>query len=533
MPELPDDLLGPGVDLAETHISWVFLTATDVYKVKKSVDLGFLDFRGLDQRRRACEAEVELNRRLAPAVYLGVVAVTRGPDGHLRLGGDGAVADWAVHMRRLPEARRADVLLAAQRLGRRELTWIAERIAVFHFAAHADAATAAFGAPSAIAENVRENFSATRAAIDAYLSPPEAAEIERWQLDFLERRRDLFERRVAGGRVRDGHGDLRLEHVYLPDAGDGGAAPAAGARAPEIVILDCIEFAERFRYADVCADVAFLAMDLAAHGRSDLAEHFLARYARAANDFDLYPLVDFYESYRAYVRGKVAAIVAGDDRGGSAARASAGIAAHRAFKLALASERRSLLAPMVIAVAGPIGSGKSTVAEWIAEGRSAPVVDTDRTRKSLLGVAPTQKVWDPPFAGSYTAHATDRVYDEMLRRAGAVLESGRAVILDASFRSRAERAAVKNLARERGVAFLLVECAATEATLRRRLEQRARTTGVSDGRLEILDSFLAEWEPIAELPADQHLQLDTERPEEECRAALRSRIEFWPERLPG
>jgi uncharacterized protein len=558
MAELPDDLATPDVELEETHISWVFLGERDVYKVKKPLDLEFLDFSSAAARRRACEAEVTLNRRLAPGVYRGVVPITVGPDGRLRIGGDGEPVDWAVHMRRLPAARRADHLLHGNRLSRDALTLVAERLAAFHAAARCDPAVAVFGSPEAIDRNVRENFQHTRGTVEAYLSAAEAAEIERWQLDFLTGRRALLEQRVRAGRIRDGHGDLRLEHLYLLESDlerrqPAGAAPTAiaspprdGAPAPpggalaggsapgtEVVIVDCIEFNDRFRYADVCADAAFLSMDLAAHGAVDLAEHFLARYARAANDFDLYPLVDFYQSYRACVRGKVASIVAADEGAAAGARARAAAEAHRHFKLALASERPSLLPSLVIAVGGPIASGKSTVAEWIAHERSAPIVDADRTRKSMLGVAPTEKVWHPPFSGSYAPEVTAQVYDEILRRARAVLDSGRAVVLDASFRSRDERAAARRLAAECSVGFLFVECAAPAPTLRRRLEERQRRTGVSDGRLEILEPFLASWEPVTELHPAEHARLDTDRPFEEARDLLRSRIAFWPPRLAG
>ena len=548
MGDLAHDLLEPGVELEETHISWVFLTARDVYKVKKPIDLGFLDFTTVQARRAACDAEVQLNRRLAPDVYLGVLPITAGADGRHRIGGVGHTVDWAVHMRRLPAASRGDHLLADGLLSRRHLTRVADRLAAFHDQARCDSTTASFGSPESIGRNVRENFRQTRDSIASYLVEEEAAEIERWQLGFLERARELFLERARLGRIRDGHGDLRLEHLYLLEDGQGASAAAAdrpssrdgggleqGAAEPAIAIaiIDCIEFNERFRYADVCADVAFLSMDLARHGHVDLAEHFLARYARAANDYDLYPLIDFYQSYRAYVRGKVASLLAAD-RGaapGVGARAAADARLH--FKLALASERPSLLPPMVIAVGGPIASGKSATAEWIADQRSAPIVDSDRTRKALLGVAPNERVWHAPFRGGYAPDVTAEVYAEVLRRAAAVLTSGRAVVLDASFRSREERAAARRLAAEHGVGFLFVECAADRATLHARLEKRARRAAVSDGRIEILDDFLASWEPVTELAPDQHVRLDTTRPHEQNRDLLRSRIAFWPPRLSG
>lgn len=517
MGTLKEDLTRRVQALEETHISLVFLDAEDVYKVKKPVDLGFLDFSTLARRHDACEAEVRLNRRLAPGVYLGVVPVTRDRRGEHRLGGDGEVVDWAVHMRRLPAGRRADHLLGAGRLDTDDVDRIARHVADFHHRARSDGETARFGTVEAIRYNVRENFRQTRESVDEHLRPEEAAEIESWQLGFLEAHAARFAARIDADRVRDGHGDLRLEHVYLN----------AGEREP-VTIIDCIEFNERFRYADVAADVAFLSMDLAWHGRVDLAERFLATYARATGDYDLYPLIDFYESYRAYVRGKVAAILAADETAGPEARERAAGEARRYFLLALASERRSLLPPAVVAVGGMIASGKSTLADALAHEMAAPVIDSDRTRKQLIGVEETARLYDPAFAGAYTPAKSEAVYDELLRRAAEVLASGRPVILDASFRSRAYREAARRLARDHDVPFHLVECRAPLDTLKERLRRRARQTGVSDGRLEILADFAARWEPVDELDAEEHLPLDTTRPIAESLARLGEHLPTWP-----
>src|SRR6185312_11292252 len=233
---------------------------------------------------------------LAPDVYLGVEPIEE----------NGAIVDWAVHMRRLDDARRADVLLARGALGHAQIERVAATIAAFHASARADEETARFGTRDAVAFNVEENFRQTASTIGAYLTEDQTRELRAFQRGALQDRAPIFDERVRQGRVRDGHGDLRLEHVYF--------------ERPKPTIIDCIEFADRFRFADVCADVAFLSMDLAAHGRVDLAELFLARYARASNDYDLYDLVDFYESYRATVRGKVAAILAADPEADDATR---------------------------------------------------------------------------------------------------------------------------------------------------------------------------------------------------------------------
>jgi len=513
MGTIPEDLKGPEVELEETHISWVFLHPEEVFKVKKPVAMGFLDFSTPELRRQACEAEVELNRRLAPGIYRGVLPITRGPDGRHRLRGEGPAVDWAVEMRRLPLARRADQLLAAGHLGPEELEAIATHLASFHASARCDGETGHYGAREVIAGNVRENFEQTRETVADYISPAEAAEIEAWQLTFLAEHGPLFARRIETGRVRDGHGDLRLEHVYLE--GD------------EVTIIDCIEFNRRFRFADVAADVAFLSMDLASRDRADLAEIFLAAYAREANDFDLYPLVDFYESYRAHVRAKVASFMAAGD-GDLPRREMAAAEARHHYLLALACERRSLLPPVVVAVGGWIAAGKSTVARRLGQHLAAPVVDADRTRKHLLGVEATTPVHVGPFEGAYSATASIGVYAELRRRAGAVLASGRPVVVDASFRSRQERARFRELAREVGVPFTFVECRVSPEIARERLALRDRERGVSDGRLEIFDAFHARFEAVTELPPEEHFVLDTTRDPEENLARLVEVLPAWP-----
>lgn len=509
--ELKRDLLVPGVELAETHISLVFLGEDEVWKVKKPLDLGFLDYSSLEKRHRACEAEVDLNRRLAASVYLGCVPIVRDDEGRCRLGGPGEAVEWAVHMRRLDDGRRADRLLEEGELTVEQIERVAERLVSFHAEAKMDEETSSFGTRDAIAFNVRENFEQTRETIGEYLSPRQAEEIEDWQTRFLDADADLFAARIEAGRVRDGHGDLRLEHVYL-DADD------------RPTIIDCIEFNERFRFADVCADIAFLAMDLSWHGRVDLAERFLAAYARAANDYDLYPLVDFYESYRAFVRGKVASFLAGDMDADLQIRERAAREARRFFLLALASERRSLLPPMVVAVGGWIAAGKSTVADALAAELTAPVVDSDRTRKWLLDLAPRQQAAEEPWQGAYSDDVTEDVYAEVMRRAGAVLDSGRIVVLDASFRSRETRAAARRLAEERRLPFYFVECRADPEICRERLRRRDREERVTDGRLEIFDDFLERWQPADELPEEDRLLCDTSRPLSDCVEDLLARM---------
>jgi len=497
MPRLPADLLSrENAELRETHISWVLLTESDVYKLKKPVNFGFLDYTSLEKRRQACMAEVTLNSRLAQGVYQGVVPITQGSDGHYRIGksddGD-PIVDWAVHMKRLPDSRRGDALLEAGQLQGEQILAVAQRLAEFHAQARADRETAGYGSIDCIRFNVKENFDQTRKTLSAYLDPAEAASLESWQLGFLERKAGLFKQRIEQGRIRDGHGDLRLDQMYFLD------------RPPGIAILDCIEFNERFRFSDTACDLAFLSMDLRFHGRSDFAERLLAHYARESNDFDLYKLIDFYESYRAFVRGKVHSFQA---HLGQAHRC-----ARDFFRLALLNvQDREPKSKAVIAVGGMIASGKSTVAEALSAALAYPIVDTDRTRKSLLGVPPERPLHHAPWLGAYDATTSQRVYAECLRRASVVLESGRSVIIDASFRSREMRGRARELAQSHGAQFVFLECRLPPEISRARLLIRERQTGVSDGRIAIFDEFAARFESVTELPDSEHLIIDTSRP---------------------
>ncbi|HMI89922.1 MAG TPA: AAA family ATPase [Polyangiales bacterium] len=509
MSSLVQDLVAQGFALRETHISQVFLGDDSVYKIKKPVALGFLDFSTLARREHFCAQEVVLNRRLAPDVYRGVVAITRDASGTHRIGGDGPTVEWAVHMRRLPERDAADVRLGEGRLERGHLQHLAEHIARFHSAARCDAETAQHGSPEAIERNVRENFEQTRQSARRFLDERELAQLESWQLGFLAAQRERFLQRVADHRIRDGHGDLRLEHGYLDDAGG-------------VEIIDCIEFNERFRYGDVCADVAFLAMDLAWHERRDASEIFLADYARATGDYDLYGLVDFYQSYRAFVRGKVSSLLEADAGASSEARAHAGAQARKYYLLAEACAREPLERPVLCAVGGLIASGKSTLANRLVERIAAPAIDSDRTRKQLAGVDPLTPLPDAAFSGHYGPEASAATYAELRRRAEVVLRSKRSVILDASFRTRAERRAVHELAQRCGAGFLFIECSASPATVRARLAQRVTGPSISDGRPEIFAAFAQSYEPVDELPEQAYLQLDTDQRED---AALERALE--------
>ena len=512
MNDLSRDLVEQGMTLCETHISWVFLARDRVYKVKKPVALGFLDFTDIAARKHFCEREVELNRRLARDVYLGVVPVVRDAGGVHRFGGPGEAVEWAVEMRRLPVSDCADTRLAEGRLGSEALQRIARHLADFHAAARCDAETSRYGQLDVIETNLRENFEQAAQSALRVFAASELGRLEQWQLEFVREQRARFQARIEQRRIRDCHGDVRLEHCYIDAAGT-------------VTIIDCIEFNERFRFGDVCSDVAFLAMDLCWHEEPELAEDLLSAYARAADDYDLFGVVDFYQSYRAFVRGKISSMLADSTAIDSVSRQRAERDARKYYLLSEACTREPLGRSALYVVGGVIASGKSSVAEALGALLHAPVVDADRTRKSMAAVAPTTPLHDAAFSGHYGPEQSARVYEELLRRAAVVLRSGRSVVVDASFRGVAQRMAARELAERCEVPFLFIECSAPDAVCKQRLEQRARVPSVSDGRLAIFDAFVASYEPVTELPPEQYVRVDSSGTLHDSLSQIRSRLD--------
>jgi len=270
-------------------MSFVFLTDDYVYKVKKPVNLGYLDYTTLDKRHLYCQREVELNRRLCPGVYLDVVPIIRDKSGFL-MGGQGKAIEYAVKMCRLPQEAMMDVLLTNNQVSPEMVARVAQKLVEFHQEADTNANISAFSDLDAITKNTEENFIQTEKYIGNTISREKYEHIKDYTNSFIEKNTSLFHRRIANGRIRDCHGDLHAAHICFTDG---------------ICIYDCIEFNDRFRYCDITSEVAFLAMDLDHYGRADLSHGFVSAYIDLSHDKELSELLDFYKSYRAYVRGKV------------------------------------------------------------------------------------------------------------------------------------------------------------------------------------------------------------------------------------
>ena len=502
-PTPPDE-----VGLVQTHLSLLFFAGERVYKVKKALDLGFVDQTSLESRRRFCEEEVRLNRRLARDTYLRVAPITRDADGSLRIDGDGEVVEYAVEMRRLPAHRMLDRLLEEGEIDNQQMEDLASLLAGFH----ADAATGPgvdeHGAPEAVAFNVRENFEQTA----GFAAPPgqvgeagartlspalhrflaEAAE------RFLADERELLERRVREGRIREGHGDLHSGNICLTDEG--------------IVVYDRLEFAARLRCSDVACDLAFLAMDLDYRGFRAFSAYLVRRYAELAGDEELERLMPFYKEYRAIVRAKVASLAAVDPGLEPDERERRRLEAFRYFHLAASYE----LPPALLLTCGLPASGKSTAARAIAAPFEAVVLRSDRRRKQLAGVPLARSTGTAFGQGIYGGDMTERTYRSLLEDAERTLREGRTVVVDAAFTRAAQRKPFVELAQELRAPLVVVEAVAPEEVIRERMAARAADRGeLSDADMEVYLRMRERYEPPRELPAGTALVAEPGEPGEE------------------
>jgi len=489
------------ITVVQTHISFIFIAGDDVYKVKKAVDFGFLDFTTLDKRKYYCEEELRLNRRLAPEAYLGVETITEDAAGRLTLGGNGQIVEYAVRMRKLPQERMLGRLLAEGKLELPIMDEIAGKLADFHRRAETGGQIDEIGGLETIRRNHEENFAQTADYVGVTIPRGRYGFISAYARDFLNRQESLFRRRVAEHRIRDCHGDLHLEHICVDNG---------------ITIFDCIEFNKRFRFGDVAAEVAFLAMDLDYNSYGAWGEAFVEAYIRYAEDPDIRRLLNFYRCYYAYVRGKVVGFRIKDPVIEEAQRREARETAARYFDLAYTYAAR-MERPTLILTAGLMGTGKSVLARALAPRLGAEVIRTDLIRKELLAIHPAKRCPDPFGQGVYSEEISRLTYDRALEIAGAEVQRGRSAIIDASYKRRAERIRAAEEAKKLTADFVLIECVCPEETIKKRLDARQEDgTDPSDGRWEIFLAQKADFDPITELPAAAHIVIDTAHDPDTC-----------------
>jgi len=486
------------IDQRETHISKVFLTGDYVYKIKKAVDLEFLDYTSLSKRKFYCQQETLLNRRLSHDIYMGVVAVTLA-DGRYFLDGPGEVVEYAVKMRQLPEQCAMMRLLRHGKMDRETTEQLAQTLAEFYGRAATGQGINSYGAWETIRANCEENFQQTDQFAGNILDERMFQVIRAATRSFLHRRKVLFEQRVNAGKIRDCHGDLRSGHIYLTDG---------------IQIIDCIEFNERFRYSDITSDLAFLIMDLDFEGFPKSARHLLDCYARYADDPDVFVLIDFYKCYRAFVRAKVNCLRLADRALGKWEKRRLRRETDRYLDLAY-TYALLFTRPTLWVLCGMVASGKSTIATELSVKLGIRVLRSDLIRKELFGLHPDDFV-DVPFEeGIYSKGVASLTYGKLLMSAQEEIAKGASVILDATFSSQHQRSEALRLARDMDANIIFIECTSPIKVLKDRLVKRETDVSVSDARLHHFKQFKSQFEPLDDIADEMHIRIDTQKPVKE------------------
>ncbi len=493
------------VRMIETHISFVFLTGSYAYKVKKAINLGFLDFTSLKLRHFFCQEELRLNRRLAPDLYLGVVPISGTPQ-KPKVDTELNILEFAVRMRQFPQQGLLNHVLACGELTTNHIDELATTVASFHQRIERTKSNQNYGCASDIKLSMCQNFTQIRVMLDLPVELNHLSQIEAWSRTEYEALLSVFEQRRRHSFVRECHGDLHLGNIVLVEG--------------KIRVFDCIEFNSNLRWIDIMNEVAFLVMDLEEHNRQDFAWRFLNAYLQETGDYEGLLLLRYYKTYRAMVRAKVARIRASQITL-SVEDKEAALNAYTAY----ASYARKVTIPAkpgLIIINGLSGSGKTTVSQHLLEKFGAIRIRSDVERKRLQKVSLKKKSDSDVGSGIYTDSATIDTYKELRRLASSVLEAGYLVIIDAAFLLRWQRDSMHQLAEERNVPFVIVTCLAKNEELRRRLIQREyESKDLSEATPEVLSFQLKTQEP---LDADESCHTIIFNSEQELISVLQQKV---------
>ena len=485
-------------ELIETHISWVVLTGDFVYKIKKPVDFGFLDFSTLAKRKEFCEQEFQLNRRLAPDIYLSVVLITGSTDkpvisSMVDDGDDDKAFEYAVKMKQFPQTSQLDNMLAAGYLTVEHVDVLAHMVADFHKRTAVASNRDSHGNKDKVYQPVIENFVLINESLKTDLYDSKLIKLKQWSLTEFTKQESVFEQRKKDGFVRECHGDMHLRNLaWIND---------------KPVAFDCIEFNPDLRWIDVISEIAFLVMDLQDRKQQHLANRFLNKYLEITGDYTGLKVLPFYLCYRAMVRAKVDAIRIGQlDQDSELFQDE-----FKAFEsyLHLAISYTKTPKPELLIMRGLSASGKSTVSQQLLEKLGAIRIRSDVERKRLYAREFSDKTASDIDKGIYTAQASEQTYAKLLELASEIITSGFSVIIDAAFLQHHQRIPFQNLAKQLLVPYKIIEVTAPFEILRQRII--ARKNDVSDADLSVLNNQVKHWKPLTEDERIDALRVNTEQ----------------------
>ncbi len=485
------------VRLLQTHISYVALTGTYAYKVKKPVNFGFLDFSTLDKRKYYCEEELRLNKRLCPEMYIEVLPITK-KDNTLELDGEGTIVEYAVKMKEFPQETIMTNMLLTGRVSEETIDPLCTILVDFYRSQEPSDEVKKYGKLPAVKQNIDENFDQTRPMIDITVPKQTFFSIKEAVSEFFEQKKKVFDLRIQDGRIYECHGDLHSGNIAITEQA--------------IHIFDCIEFNDRFRFCDVASDIGFLAMDLDYLNYPYLSSYLIQKYVQSSTDTGMYSVLNFYKSYRAFVRGKVHGFQIDDPHIEPEKKQNLQNNAKKYFQLSefyakLFSLDVQLHKPVVFLVCGLSGTGKSTVAQKIAVDYHAVMINTDVVRKEIAGIDTYEQHHDQFNTGLYDPRKIDETYEQVMQRASACLKKGQNVVLDATFQKKKYREMAQRIARKHHATFVIVQCVCPDMIIKKRLEDRVKKKSVSDGRWEIYLLQKTTFEPLS--PDECSLSIDT------------------------
>lgn len=485
------------VQLLQTHISYVALTGTYAYKVKKPVNFGFLDFSTLDKRKFYCEEELRLNKRLCPEIYLDVLPITQ-KDNTLTLDGTGTIVEYALKMKEFPQEYIMTNMLQQGKISEETIDRLIAILIDFYQTQEPTEEITKYGEEPSVKQNIEENFNQTKPMIGITVPKETFWYIKDEVGKFFEQKKEVFGDRMKEGKIYDCHGDLHSGNIVVSDE--------------TIHIFDCIEFNDRFRFCDVASDIGFLAMDLDYLNHPYLSSYFIEKYMEKSKDSNVGSMLNFYKSYRAFVRGKVHGFQLNDPHIDPATKERLLESAKKYFELSEYYTRLFSLdlqknKPLLFLVAGLSGTGKSTVGRKIAVDYHGTLINTDIVRKEIVGIDRFEQHHDQYNTGLYDPKKIDETYEQVMQRASMFLKKGEHVVLDATFQKKKYREMASHIAGKHHARLTIVQCICPDAVVKKRLEDRLRKKSVSDGRWEVYQVQKKTFEPFT---ADEnYLTIDT------------------------